>query len=68
MKTSIPPSENYYIFHFIFCDLFKHRVWNQINANRQQQFYEHILLMAIFDNLKQSISTAFQQIKLLPLL
>ena len=54
---------SFYILRFI-----KHRVWNQINVNKQQQFYEHKLLMAIFDNLKQSISTAFQEIKLLPLL
>ena len=32
----------------------KQRVWNQINVDKQQQFYGHKLLMAIFDNLKQS--------------
>ena len=36
--------------------LAKQRVWDQINVDEQQQFHKHKLLIAIFDNLKQSNS------------
>ena len=52
-----------YVLRFV-----KQRVWNQINVGKQQQFYEHKLLIAIFINLKQSDPITFQEIKLLSLL
>ena len=52
-----------YVLRFV-----KQRVWNQINVDKQQQFYKHKLLIAIFDNLKQSNPITFQEIKLLSLL
>ena len=52
-----------YVLRFV-----KQRVWNQINVDKQQQFYEHKLFIAIFDNLKQSNPITFQEIKLLSLL
>ena len=52
-----------YVLRFV-----KQKVWNQINVEKQQQFYEHKLLIAIFENLKQSNPITFQEIKLLSLL
>ena len=34
--------------------LAKQRVWDQINVDKQQQFHKYKLLIAIFDNLRQS--------------
>ena len=67
MKNSIPPSKNYCVFQFVL-RFVKQSVWNQINVDKQQQFYQHKLLIAIFENLKQSNPITFQEVKLLSLL
>ena len=46
----------------------KQEIWNLLDAVKQKQFYEHKLLIAIFDKLKESNPITFQEIKLLSLL
>ena len=58
---------NYCMFQFVL-RFVKQRIWNQMNVDKQQQFYEHKLLIAIFENLKQSNPITFHEIKLLSLL